>query len=204
MFEHHVGAKNRRSWEEINRDMLRLHEKGSNAEQESLNCDDILQRRARKLSKNDSTTLPEHLLDTLQFRVGYERYGLDLSNSNEVFPLCHLTQIPTLPSFIAGVINLRGKIISVVNLRTLFDLNGEGVSDQQSIVVIKNAHMEFALLVDEIIGVEPIDLDQLTSNLPTLTGIRADYLLGVTPDRIVILDALRLLTDPRMVIDQQS
>jgi purine-binding chemotaxis protein CheW len=63
--------------------------------------------------------------------------------------------------------------------------------------------MRFGILADAIIGVHAIPVADIQASLPTLTGIREEYLKGVTPDRTVILDAEKLLADERIVVQEQ-
>jgi purine-binding chemotaxis protein CheW len=63
--------------------------------------------------------------------------------------------------------------------------------------------MRFGILADAIIGVHAIPVADIQASLPTLTGIREEYLKGVTPGRTVILDAEKLLADERIVVQEQ-
>ena len=67
-------------------------------------------------------------------------------------------------------------------------------------IILQSDEMEFGILADEILGTTQISESAIQTSLPTLTGVRADYLKGVTGDRIVILDGEKLLTDEKMVV----
>ncbi len=60
--------------------------------------------------------------------------------------------------------------------------------------------MEFGILADTILGVNTIPMGTIQPTLPTLTGVRAEYLKGITGDRVVVLDGGKLLADPKMVV----
>jgi purine-binding chemotaxis protein CheW len=77
------------------------------------------------------------------------------------------------------------------------------LTDLNKIVVLRNETMEFGLLADQIIGVHELPLAAIQPPLPTLTGVRADYLRGVTAERLVVLDARKLLEDETIVVEQE-
>jgi len=68
------------------------------------------------------------------------------------------------------------------------------------VIILKNHDREFGILADDIVGMRTIALKDLQLSLPTLTGLRADYLKGVTPDRLVVLEGEKLLTDDRLLV----
>jgi purine-binding chemotaxis protein CheW len=99
---------------------------------------------------------------------------------------------------VLGIVNVRGHIVSVLDLRVFFELPIEGLSDKNYLVVLRNQDMEFGLLADRIRGIEQIPRDSLQAGLANLTGIRANYLLGVTAEQTTVLDGARLLGDPNL------
>jgi len=62
--------------------------------------------------------------------------------------------------------------------------------------------MEFGILADAIVGVRNLNLSEIETSLPTLTGIRKEYLMGITRDREVVIDAGKLLTDKGIIVDE--
>jgi purine-binding chemotaxis protein CheW len=161
----------------------------------------ILETRAAALSRvpqNDTRT--EEQLEILEFRLAHERYAVQSSLVREVCPLRELTPLPGTPAFVVGIINVRGQIISVVDLKKFFDLPRQGLTDLNKVVIVGDGQMEFGLLVDAVAGVQRIALSQIQPPLPTLTGIRLEYLRGVTAQRLVILDVARILADPKIII----
>jgi len=96
--------------------------------------------------------------------------------------------------------NFHGHILSVIDLRNFFDLPLKGLTELNQVIVLHNDEIEFGILADELLEITKIPLNEIQYSLPTLTGIRADYLKGITKDRIVILDALKLLSDDKIRI----
>ena len=69
-------------------------------------------------------------------------------------------------------------------------------------IILGNGAIEFGVLADSVIGVRRILAESIQAPLPTLTGVRAEYLKGVTADRLAVLDAVRLLADPAINVSQ--
>ena len=164
--------------------------------------EEILKKRAQKLAKKISAG-KNHLtkITVVEFRIAHEIYALSLKRIRIIYPLKKLTFIPGAPDFIKGVINLRGEIISVVDLKNFFDLPNQEFTNLSQVIILTSDKMEFGILAEEILGVAEISKNDIQPSLPTLTGIRADYLKGVTGDGRVVLDDKKLLTDKKMCIN---
>jgi purine-binding chemotaxis protein CheW len=164
----------------------------------------ILKARAALLAQERKESGAEgELIKIVEFLLADERYGIESMYIAEVYPLKELTPIPCTPPFVLGVINLRGKILSVIDLRTFFELHVNGFSDINKIIVLSNDEMEFGILADAIIDARWIPRSELLPSLPTLTGVRNDYLMGVTQDRLVVLDGGKLLSDSSIVVHEE-
>lgn len=160
----------------------------------------ILRERAAELSKEAHLEEGGESVEVVEFIVAYERYGVESSYVIEVFPMKDITPLPGTPSFITGIVNVRGRIISVVDIKKFFDLPQKGLGDFNKLVIISSGTMEFGLLADSIVGTRKIRTNELQPSLPTLTGIREEYLRGILQDRSVILDAGRLLSDKKLIV----
>lgn len=163
----------------------------------------ILHQRALALAlQPDAAPARQHGMDVIEFGLADERYAVESSHVREVYPLENLTALPCTPAFVRGIVNLRGEIISVIDLRGFFDLAQTGLPDLNKIIVLESASMVFGILADAIFGVRRIALAEIQPSLPTLTGIRERYLKGITAQRTVILDAAKLLADEDIVVRQ--
>lgn len=164
----------------------------------------ILKKRAEILARESGEKRAEgEYIEAVEFALSYERYAIQTSYVREIIVLNELIAIPCTPSFIAGIINLRGEIISVIDLKRFFDLPAKGISDLNKVIIIHNEEMEFGILADSIMGVRKLNQSELETNLPTLTGIREEYLKGITKDHVVFLDAEKLLTDKKIIIEEK-
>lgn len=165
----------------------------------------ILKDRAKTLAREpQQRERPGQHLAVLEFQLAHERYAVDSSFVREVCPLKDLTPLPGTPAFILGIVNVRGQIISVVNLKTFFELPERGLTDFNKIIILSDGEMEFGLLVDAVVEVRRIALQDIQPPLPTLTGIREQYLQGVTAQPLVILDVAKILTDPRLIVREAA
>jgi purine-binding chemotaxis protein CheW len=165
----------------------------------------ILRERARALARETAATLETagESLEVVEFLLAHERYAVASDYVREVYPLEHLTPLPCTPPFVLGIVNLRGQMLSVIDLKKFFDVPEKGLTDLNKVIVIESGAMRFGILADVIVGVHRVAVGAIQPTLPTLTGIRQEYLKGVTPERTVILDAERLLTDERIVVREQ-
>ena len=164
----------------------------------------ILHERALALAAElGATQAPAHSIEVVEFMLAHERYAVESSHVREVYPLEDLTPLPCTPAFVLGIVNLRGEIVSVIDLRSFFDLPQTGLPDLNKVIVLESASMVFGILADVILGVRRIPLAEIQPSLPTLVGIRERYLKGITPERTVVLDAAKLLADEDIVVRQQ-
>ena len=164
----------------------------------------ILHARAQALAR-----IPERppvegtLLELLEFRLAQEHYALENRYVQEVHPLKDLTPLPCTPPFVLGIVNVRGRILPVLDLKKFFNLPENGLTDLHRIILVRGNDLELGLLADVIVGVRSIPADSLQPSLPTLTGVRSDYVKGVTGERLVVLDLARILADPKIIVHEE-
>jgi len=139
----------------------------------------ILRERAFTIAqvREEEPTAGE-IIEIVEFQLSNERYGVESLYVREVYPLKELIPLPCTPPFLLGVVNVHGRIISIIDIRKFFDLPEEGLTDINNIIIVGNDRMELAILTDAITGMRSIPLQGIQPSLPTLTGIRAEYLKG--------------------------
>ncbi len=142
-------------------------------------------------------------LEVIEFRLAKERYAIEHALVREVVALKEFTPLPCTPVFMPGIINVRGQILPLIDIKKFFDLPDAGITDLHLVIIVRAADVELGILADAITGVLAIPTDAIQSSLPTLTGIRSQYLKGVTDQMLVILDAAKILGDPRIVVDEE-
>jgi purine-binding chemotaxis protein CheW len=162
----------------------------------------VLRERAVRLARvPDAAVAPGALLELLEFRLADERYAVETRYAGEVHPLRDLTPLPGTPDFVRGIVNLRGRILPVYDLKKFFALPEQGVTDLHRILVVSDGDIEIGLLADVVVGVRTLPAAALSPPLPTLSAIAAEYLKGISEERLVVLDLGRLLSDPRIVVN---
>jgi purine-binding chemotaxis protein CheW len=166
---------------------------------------EILKTRAQLLGRSlDTGSAVGETLEVVEFELASERYAFPLTDVREVSLLRELTPVPCTPPFVVGIINLRGEIRTVIDLKTFFDLPASGITDLNKIILIQHGALQFGILADAIRGVVSLPLGELQPALPTLTDRRADYVRGITPDRLVVLEPMKILSDPRILVDDEA
>ena len=191
-------------WQEVHRRMAAVHEAiesgwAPNREEKER----ILKQRAELLARETVRESAEKTIDIVEFLLAKEHYGIESSCIREVYPLKEFTPLPGVPPFVLGLLNVRGRILSVIDIKKFFEMEDQGISDLNKVIIIGNDNMEFGILADAILGVRSLNVDKLHHPLPTLTGIREEFLRGVTEERLIILDADRILTDKSIVVHDE-
>jgi purine-binding chemotaxis protein CheW len=142
------------------------------------------------------------------FQLGAELYGVEISRVHEIIRLQVVTRMPRAPEFVEGVINLRGKVISVVNLRRRFGLPSAEHTRASRIVVVDINDQVIGMVVDGVSEVLRVNTATIEPPSPAVAGIDSEYLQGIAklPERLVILlDLDRVLTrDERRALDEAA
>ncbi len=134
----------------------------------------------------------------LTFVLDREYYGLEILKVREIIGLMQITSVPRTPNFVKGVINLRGKVIPVVDLRLKFDMSEGQTTDQTCIIVVQVNDVEMGIVVDrvcEVLNVAAADIEDAPS---FGVNVNTDYILGMGKSSgrvIILLDISRVLGD---------
>lgn len=164
----------------------------------------LLKLRAVRLAERPEQDRDEgRRLDCLEFQLSGESYAMEMSYIAETLPLTDFTPLFCTPPFVLGIINLRGRIISVIDLRRFFELPAVGLSDLNRVIVVGNGSIEFGVLADGIVGLRSLPLRELQPPPATFTGIREEFLTGVTADRLALLDIGKILADKRILVHEE-
>src|SRR5690606_19205597 len=162
----------------------------------------ILKMRAQALAaplpvrtETDNATI-----EILEFELAQEHYAVETRYVREACPLDNLTTLPGTPDFVKGVVNLRGEIISVVDIKRFFGLPEKGITHLNKLIVLESGSMAFAILADSLIGVRQLSLAQLQSAQKSSSGINARYIQGITASGLAVLDVNALLTDEKIIV----
>jgi purine-binding chemotaxis protein CheW len=154
-----------------------------------------------KPSANQSDNAPS---EYLAFTLGQEEYGIDIQKVQELRGYDTVTHIANAPAFIKGVVNLRGTIVPIIDMRIKLNL-GTPTYDQFTVVIILNvAHHVVGMVVDSVSDVITLNAEQIKPAPELGTALGADYLigLGTVEQRMLILvdiDKLMSSADIRLI-----
>ena len=131
----------------------------------------------------------DELLQLVTFKLGAEEFALDILVVQEINRRAEITMVPKTPEFVEGVINLRGKIVPVLDLRKRFGLSRREFTGQSRIIVVNVAHRALGLIVDSVSEVLRIPAHAVEPPPPLVAGVDAAYIKGVGKfeDRLLIL-----------------
>jgi len=143
----------------------------------------------------DNVALAERQL--VVFSLGGEVFGVDISTVNEIIQMQAITAVPGTARFVEGLINLRGTVIPVVDLRKRFGLEGTERGKETRIMVLNSEGQAIGIIVDSVAEVLSISPDAIEPPSSMITTADSEYLLGIVklPDQLVILlDTDRVLS----------
>ncbi|WP_127531907.1 chemotaxis protein CheW [Paenibacillus kobensis] len=118
-------------------------------------------------------------LKVIVFALGEEQYGIEVDKVRTIERMQPITRVPKAPGFIKGVINLRGVVIPVLDLRGRFGLEETVATDNSRIIIVAANELEVGFIVDSANDVIDIDSDTIDSPPEVVGGIKAKYLQGI-------------------------
>jgi len=165
----------------------------------------VLEERAHALAKPLRGEVSGEMVDLVVLAVGPERYGLDTGHVVEVQALSGLARVPGLPPVWAGIVNLRGTLWPVLDLRRYLSLPEPGEpGGPRKVALVAGAGLTVGLLVDDALGTARVPVSRIGPPLLGAQGAPHGEVMGVTEDLLTVLDAENLLADPRLVVREES
>lgn len=162
----------------------------------------ILKERAAQISQ---PTLKEKESETamlmLEFLLSDEHYALDSRYVKEVCFINALTPIPCTPDFVLGVVNLRGEILSVLDVKRFFNLPHKGITNLNRVIVVQHQGVELGILADEIIGERKVVLERLQNDISNITKNNDEFVEGLTEDRLIVLNIEAFLSSEKIIVN---
>jgi len=137
----------------------------------------------------------------LTFSVGKESYGIEIKFVTEIIGIQDITQVPELPDYVMGIINLRGKIIPVIDVRIRFKKEAKDYNDRTCIVVIDIKSASVGLIVDNVAEVINIDDSNIVPPPSMKMGFHNRYVRGIGKvgnEVKLLLDCDKLLNDDEL------
>jgi len=123
------------------------------------------------------------------FKLGEEEFGLDIMMVQEIIKLPPITFVPKSPVYVEGVMNLRGNVLPVINLKRKFGIADSAVSGEARIIVLKIEVKTVGIVVDRVTEVLRLREEQIEPPPPVTVGIDSGYIRGVgkVNERLVII-----------------
>lgn len=144
----------------------------------------------------------------VRFELAAEKYAIPIDSVQEILKPQNLTEIPHTPDFLSGIVNLRGKIVPVVDLRLRLDLPQCEIKKSTRIIVIRGQEQFIGLLVDAVAEVCPIAKASIEVVSPIISGqVNSDYFEGIAnigDDIVALLDLKKVLLKPKKNIATQA
>jgi len=137
----------------------------------------------------------------LTFSVGREAYGIEIKFVTEIIGIQDITEVPELPNYVKGIINLRGKIIPVIDVRLRFKKQPKEYNDRTCIVVIEIKDISIGLIVDNVAEVINIDDNNIVPPPDIKTGFHNRYVRGIGKvgnEVKLLLDCDKLLNEDEL------
>lgn len=164
----------------------------------------ILEERAVALAREAAPVQAADAgIEVVEFLLARDRYAVAAEYVRGVYALQDITPLPCTPAFVRGIVNLRGEMLSVIDIGKFFDLPGTGLTDLDKLIVLDSGAMTVGVLADAIGGARRMLRADIQAVPSTLADMYAGYLQGVTEERVVVLDAGKLLADERLVVREQ-
>ena len=160
----------------------------------------ILKDRAKKLAKVLKKEQGKQMVGMIFFEIGNETYAFEAKYVLEVCNSVVITSVPCTPSFITGIVNIRGEIFSISDLCRLLDMDIYENIQTDKIILLSNETMEFGIGVDKVLAQKDIDISDIKPPPKMLPIIKKEFLKGVLFDGTVILDIKKILKDESMIV----
>jgi purine-binding chemotaxis protein CheW len=138
---------------------------------------EILHRRAVELSGLKDEAV-KNKTPIARFLISGEWYGLDVRKIREVLEVKKVSWVPGTPDYVLGVVNLRGEILSIIDLGKYFGLDGSSHTIDSRIIVVEANRVEAGLLVDFVSDIIRVEPEEIQPPLVTLNRIKSEYICG--------------------------
>jgi len=149
-----------------------------------------------------NSAVTDVLLQLVSFKIGPEEFGVDITKVQEINRMVEITKVPQAPRFVEGVINLRGKVIPIIDLRMRLGVNAQANDKNTRIVVVDIADRVMGMIVDSVSEVLRIPTSTIEPPPHIATGANAEYIQGVAKldNRLLIfLDLSKVIDTEEMI-----
>ncbi len=150
--------------------------------------------------------LSGEIIQVVSFRLGNEEYGVDIAQVQEIIRMVEITHVPRAPKFMEGVINLRGQLIPIIDLRTRFGMPRIDATKNTRIVVTEIGNKRVGIVVDSVSEVLNIPIENVEDAPEMIAGVGTEYIQGVGKinERLIIMLDLTMVisTEEKQALEQ--
>jgi purine-binding chemotaxis protein CheW len=147
-------------------------------------------------------------IQLVTFRLGREEFGLDVFATHEILRYQEPTPVPRAPEFVEGVIDVRGTLVPVVDLRRRFEVPDAPVNDETRVVLVEHGGERLGLVVDAVTEVLRVPETAVSAPPAYIRGLAAEFVRGIVrPDGgrlIVLIDIERILSSQERIALEQA
>jgi purine-binding chemotaxis protein CheW len=155
-----------------------------------------------KLEETNEDTLKDRYLT---FRLGKEDYGIEIRHVTEIVGIQRITEVPDMPDFMRGMINLRGQVIPVIDVRLRFHMQSRDYDERTCVIVVNLNGMAVGLIVDTVQEVREISESDVSAPPSMANDESSRYILGmgrVEEDVKILLDVTRLVNEMELRVSE--
>ena len=196
-------ARSQRLWADIRRRIEELERAEPEAEADLAG---LWHRRAVELAEApDRDRERGEQLPLVVVRLGSDRYAVPITSVREIQRVGRITRVSTAPAFVSGVINLRGVILAVLDLRVVFGLEAGPVGEGARILIAESGGAVVGVLVERIEEIVDVPSAEVRPPLAPAKGAVEDYVSGIAAHggtMVVLIDLDKVLSNPRIVVDE--
>lgn len=165
------------------------------------NVENILRQRALKAANKLESTEILDGVELIYFKIENDIYAIEAGVVSEVHKFKEPTPVPFTPSYILGIFHMRGKFVSLVNLKSFLGIPEQSEAGATlSILLLDDENMEFGIVVDEVLEQKRVSKKEIQTLTAGFDLPRADLVLGVTENGVIVLDGKKILSDSTMIV----
>ena len=146
-------------------------------------------------------------MEVIEFEIinnsNKEKYAFDIKYINEVFKSKKITPLPCTPSFVIGIINFRGKVLSLIDIRDFIGFTSEtkDFNEVKEVVIVNFNDFEFGISVDNILGYYSIKEEEIQKTVLTITDQMKEFFIGISNDNTIILDIKNIILSEKIIVN---
>ncbi|MBY0357458.1 MAG: chemotaxis protein CheW [Candidatus Obscuribacterales bacterium] len=188
------------NWDELKEALAKLSIVNSE-ELTAAQAQALLDERARKLAEPIKSSWEKVTDDVLEFKLAHETYAIEYKYVFEVSKNLDMKPLPGATKYFRGITNLRGEILSIVDLHYCFSASDAQLPREPIIIVLGTNSMEFGFAVDSVVRTKRLQSEQLFETAANQVNVNNDYVKAVTADGLILIDGERILADERFYLN---